>query len=367
MGGQHTDTPAPAPARASSPRDEETRPGLSSWETGCPQSLVQRAAAPPGPAGHARPLRACAHCTLLCQALQGEAVSLHGTSVELQPSTAPAPAPGSGASPTAPSCSAAPAAAPEFAQQRSPRPAALPLPGPARPPGLSCPSSAATGRGAPSQAPLRTAPAASTSANPGSCRPRALSTEPAATPSVAPAPARSVRQAPGLPVRRALLLCCLPAAAALGSGLGHEASVPCAQTPGSPGLLVLGDTWARTQHALGSGTHPKFVPRLRAGQRRPRARGGAGACVRPAVPLRGVLRAARGVHLRGHPLQAHRPGTGHRGGQVSARWGGLQRGRGALLSAPSSCSQRHACPVLWGLQWEGAHGGPRCSRSPAGA
>ncbi|XP_036079397.1 kinase non-catalytic C-lobe domain-containing protein 1 isoform X1 [Rousettus aegyptiacus] len=31
-----------------------------------------------------------------CQALQGETVSLHGTSVELQPSTAPAPAPGSG-------------------------------------------------------------------------------------------------------------------------------------------------------------------------------------------------------------------------------------------------------------------------------
>lgn len=155
-GGQHTDTPAPAPARASSPCDEETRPGLLSWETGCPQSLVQRAAAPLGPAGHARPLRACAHCTLLCQALQGETVSLHGTSVELQPSTAPAPAPGSGASPTAPSCSAAPAAAPEFAQQRSPRPAALPLPCPARPPGLSCPSSAATARGAPSQAPLRT-------------------------------------------------------------------------------------------------------------------------------------------------------------------------------------------------------------------
>lgn len=200
--GQHTDTPAPTPARASSPCDEETRPGLLSWETGCPQSLVQRAAAPLGPAGHARPLRACAHCTLLCQALQGETVSLHGTSVELQPSTAPAPAPGSGASPTAPSCSAAPAAAPEFAQQRSPRPAALPLPCPARPPGLSSPSSAATARGAPSQAPLRSAPAASTSANPGSCRPHVRSTEPAATPSVAPAPSRSVRQAPGLPVRR---------------------------------------------------------------------------------------------------------------------------------------------------------------------
>lgn len=46
------------------------------------------------------------------------------------------------------------------------------------------------------------APATSTSANPGSCRPHVLSTEPAATPSVAPAPSRSVRQAPGLPVRR---------------------------------------------------------------------------------------------------------------------------------------------------------------------
>lgn len=45
---------------------------------------------------------------------------------------------------------------PRFAQQRSPRPAALPLPCPARPPGLSSPSSAATVRGAPSQAPLRT-------------------------------------------------------------------------------------------------------------------------------------------------------------------------------------------------------------------
>lgn len=208
--------------------------------------------APGSPGGHRQPPR---H-------LGGRAVPQHGARTRAQIRCVPDP----------PCPTPQPRCCPSLPRAAQARPAALPLPCPrsSRPP-LPHLGSHQEGRRV-HRASLHSTPPTSIFANPGSCRPHILSTEPNASPLGGTHPVPKCGPGPG-----ALVFCRpwlqLPWAQASPtkppSPVLRSPSV--SRAPGPWGHV--GENAALTQGWQGllglhrPGTHPEFVPRLRAGQR----------------------------------------------------------------------------------------------------